>query len=106
MTAHTLLSDTILLAQDQPEGGGLAAFLPLIILVGVFWFLIMRPQQRRAREHRELVSAVQQGDRIVAAGGLVGTVRRVDDDTISLQIADSVVVKVDRGSVSKRLESA
>lgn len=106
MSPHTLLSQTVLLAQDQAEPSGIATFLPLIILVGVFWFLIMRPQQRRAREHRQLVSAIQQGDRVVAAGGIVGTVRRVDEDTISLQIADGVVVKVDRGSVSKRLESA
>jgi preprotein translocase subunit YajC len=98
-----------MLAQDKPQGGGgsgLATFLPLIVLVGVFWFLIMRPQQRRQKEHRDLTSNIKQGDRIVAAGGIVGTVRRVDDDTISLQVADNVVIKVDRGSVAKRLADA
>lgn len=91
------------LAQEG-GGGGLATFLPLLILVGVFWFLIMRPQQRRMREHRELTSNLEQGDRVVAAGGIVGTIRRVDDDTLSLQVADNVVIKVDKGSVSKRLD--
>lgn len=103
----TFASSAVLLAQEgNRQGGGLTAFLPLVVLLGVFWFLIMRPQQRRAKEHRALLSAVKQGDRIVAAGGIVGTVRRVDDDTISLQVADNVVIKVDRGSVTKRLTEA
>jgi len=55
------------------------------------------------KEQRAMTTNVKQGDRIVAAGGIVGTVRRIDDDTISLQVADNVVIKVDRGSVSKRL---
>lgn len=101
---YPLADAGLLLAQEDGGGGSaLGAFLPLIILVGVFWFLIMRPQQRRQREHRELLGAIKQGDRVVAAGGIVGTVRRVDEDTISLQVADNVVIKVDRGSVSKRL---
>ena len=100
------LDTLILLAQQgggQREGGGIASFLPLIVLVGVFWFMIMRPQQRRAKEQRALLSNVKQGDKVVAAGGIVGTVRRVDDDILSLQVADNVVIKVDKGSVSKRL---
>lgn len=94
-----------LLAQEggQRGGGGIASFLPLIVLVGVFWFMIMRPQQRRVKEQKMLLSNVKQGDRVVAAGGIVGTVRRVDDDILSLQVADNVVIKVDKGSVSKRL---
>jgi preprotein translocase subunit YajC len=101
-----LLASGVLLAQEKggSQGGGLAAFLPLIVIVGVFWFLIMRPQQRRMREHRQLTANLSQGDRVVAAGGIVGTIRRVDDDTISLQVADNVVIKVDKGSVTKRLQ--
>ncbi len=100
-----VLDSVVFLAQEGGgSGGGLAAFLPLIVLVGVFWFLIMRPQQRRMREHRQLTANISQGDRVVAAGGIVGTVRRVDDDTISLQVADNVVIKVDKGSVTKRLQ--
>jgi preprotein translocase subunit YajC len=104
--SYELLASAVLLAQQggRQSGGGIAAFLPLIVLVGVFWFLIMRPQQRRAREHKQLTTDLKQGDRVVAAGGIVGTVRRVDDDTLSLQVADNVVIKVDRGSVSKRLQ--
>jgi preprotein translocase subunit YajC len=106
MHIHYLASVVLLAAQSKKNsGGGLAAFLPLIVLVGVFWFLIMRPQQKRQRDHRQLTTDLKQGDKVVAAGGIVGTVRRVDDDTLSLQVADNVVIKVDRGSVSKRLQN-
>jgi preprotein translocase subunit YajC len=83
--------------------GGIAGFAPLLILGAVFYFMLIRPQQRKAKEHRAMLSEVKQGDRVVAAGGIVGTIRRVDDDTLSLQVADNVVIKVDKGSVSKRL---
>src|SRR5581483_7425573 len=98
LAAHVLLAAT-----QKKQSGGIAAFLPLLVLVWVFYFLIMRPQQRRVKEQRSMTTNIKQGDRVVAAGGIVGTVRRLDDDTISLQVADNVVIKVDRGSVSKRL---
>ena len=103
-----ILDTYVLLAQQGGGGGGsgIAGFLPLIVLVGVFWFMIMRPQQRKVKEHRMLLANVKQGDKVVAAGGIVGTVRRVDDDTLSLQVADGVVIKVDKGSVTKRFTDA
>ncbi len=99
------LDSLFLLAQGggNQQGGGVAAFLPLIVLVGVFWFMIMRPQQRRVKEQKALLSGVKQGDKVVAAGGILGTVRRVDDDQLHLQVADNVVIKVDKGSVTKKL---
>ncbi len=106
----TGLTSAVLLAGGSGGGsgggGGIAAFLPLIVLVGVFWFLIMRPQQRRMKEHRSLLANVKQGDRVVGAGGIQGTVRRVDEDSISLQIADNVVIKIDKGSITKILTDA
>lgn len=86
------------------EGGSIAGLLPLVMIFGVFYFVMMRPQQRKLRMQRELISSIKQGDRIVAAGGIVGTVRRVDDDIISLQVAENVVIKVDRAAVSRKLE--
>jgi len=94
------------LALAQAEGGGgLAGILPMVAIFGVFYFVMMRPQQRKIRMQRELIGSVKQGDRIVAAGGIVGTIRRVDDDVISLQVADNVVIKIDRASVSRKLEA-
>jgi preprotein translocase subunit YajC len=83
---------------------GLANLLPLVLLGAVFWFMVIKPQQRRARTHRELMSALSPGDKVVAAGGIVGTIRKVDDDVISLQVADNVTLKVDRASVSRKIE--
>jgi len=91
---------------SKTQSNPLTAFLPLILIGGVFWFLIMRPQQRRVKEQRSMTTNLKQGDRVVAAGGIVGTIRRVYDTTISLQVADSVVIKVDKGSISKRLPDA
>lgn len=101
-----VLASSVLLAQQgggQSGGGGAGSILFLLPLIAIFYFLIMRPQQKRAKDQRALLSAVKQGDRVVAAGGIVGTVRRVDDDVLHLQVADNVVLKVDKGSVSKRL---
>jgi preprotein translocase subunit YajC len=101
------VTSVVLLAQDSKGGGSsIAAFLPLIVLVGVFWFLIMRPQQRKMKDHRALLANVKQGDRVVGAGGIQGTVRRVDDDAISLQIADNVVIKIDKASITKIVTDA
>ena len=107
MTLFAVAAPTLLLAQEGGgnQGGGLAGLLPLILMVGVVWFLMMRPQQRRMKEHRQLTATLQQGDRVVAAGGIQGTVRRVDDDTVSLQVADNVVIKVDKGSITKRVQT-
>jgi preprotein translocase subunit YajC len=99
MTLETVL----FLAQDKPaSGGGLAGMLPILVIVAVFWFMIMRPQQRKQKEQRALLSAVKQGDKVVAAGGIVGTVRRVEDTMLHLQVADNVVIKVDKGTVAKK----
>lgn len=101
---HTLFELSLQAAQEKSKGGGgITSLLPIVLLMGVFWFAIMRPQQRRAKDQKMLLSQMKQGDKVIAAGGIVGTIRRVDDDTLSLQVADGVVIKVDRGSVSRRL---
>ena len=106
MEAHTVVPLLLAAAQTKQSGGGALTLLPLVLIAGVFYFLIMRPQQRRVKEQRSMTTNLKQGDRVVAAGGIVGTIRRVDETTISLQVADSVVIKVDKGSISKRLPDA
>jgi len=106
MAAHIVFPLLLAAGTSSKQSNPLTAFLPLILIGGVFWFLIMRPQQRRVKEQRSMTTNLKQGDRVVAAGGIVGTIRRVDDTTISLQVADSVVIKVDKGSISKRLPDA
>ena len=105
MDAHTVVP-MLLAATAKKPANPIASLLPLILIAGVFWFLIMRPQQRRVKEQRTMTTDLKQGDKVVAAGGIVGRIRRVDETTISLQVADNVVIQVDKGSISKRLPDA
>lgn len=88
-------------AQDAaPPGGGLMSFLPLIIIFVIFYFLLIRPQMKRAKEHRELVGNLSKGDEVVTNGGLLGKITDVGDTFITLELAENVVIRVQRHAVS------
>ena len=92
-------------AYAQGFGGGdmgaLGSFLPLILIFVVFYFLLIRPQQKKQKAHREMLSALHRGDRIVTAGGLVGTITKILSETeITVEISEGVKVRVMRGMVS------
>ncbi|MCK5101075.1 MAG: preprotein translocase subunit YajC [Desulfobacteraceae bacterium] len=80
--------------------GGIAQFMPLIILLVIFYFLLIRPQQKRAKEHKEMVNNLQQGSRIVTSGGIHGTIASLDETTVTLEIAEKVKMKISRGNVA------
>jgi preprotein translocase subunit YajC len=94
-------------AQSLIGGGGEAMmqFLPLVLIFVVFYFLLIRPQQKRQKEHKALLGSLRRGDRVVTGGGIVGTVAKVmpDKEEIDVDIAEGVRVKVLRGSVSSVL---
>lgn len=84
------------------SGGGIEAFLPLILIFVVFYFLMIRPQQKRAKEHKKMLEAVRRGDSVVTSGGILGKITKVDSDTeISLEIAKDVIVKVRREMIAQ-----
>ena len=84
--------------------GGLGAFLPLILIFVVFYFLLIRPQQKKARTHREMVANLRRGDRIVTNGGLIGLITRVPNDTeLVLEVAEGVKVRVVRSMIADLL---
>ena len=90
-------------AQAAASGGGsgFEAFLPLILIFGVFYILLIRPQQKKMKEHKATLSAIRRGDKVVTGGGIVGTVTKVIDDLeITVEIADGVKVRVQRGLIS------
>jgi preprotein translocase subunit YajC len=93
-------------AQASGAGAGgmdaiLINFVPIILMVAVFWFFLIRPQQKRAKEHAAMLSAITRGDTIVTTGGLVGKVTRaVDNEDLEVEVAQGVKVKVVRGMVS------
>ena len=90
-------------AQDAGAGGlgGIEALLPLVLIFVVFYFLLIRPQQKKMKEHKATLSAIRRGDKVVTGGGIVGTVTKVIDDLeITVEIADGVKVRVQRGLIS------
>ncbi len=80
--------------------GGFGAFLPLILMFGIFYFLLIRPQQKKAKAHKQLLAELKKGDRVVSSGGLHGVITGITDDTVTMEIAPKVRVKVSRGSIS------
>jgi preprotein translocase subunit YajC len=72
----------------------------------IFYFMIIRPQQKRQKERQKMLDALEKGDKILTAGGIYGTVVGIEDKTVLVQIADNVKVKVDRGSVGSVLKEA
>lgn len=79
--------------------GGLLGMAPLILLFVVFYFLLIRPQQKRAKEHKQMVSLLTKGDNVVTSGGMHGRITNVADDVVTVEIADNVRVKVNRDSI-------
>jgi preprotein translocase subunit YajC len=82
----------------------LIQFLPLILIFVVFYFLLIRPQQRKAKDHKTMLDALRRGDRVVTGGGIIGTVARVDNpEEVSVDIADNVRVRVLRSTITSVL---
>ncbi|MBO6520957.1 MAG: preprotein translocase subunit YajC [Rhodospirillales bacterium] len=84
-------------------GGGNAfqAFLPLILIFVVFYFLLIRPQQKKIKQHKELLESIRRGDKVITGGGIIGTVTKVDNDNeLTVEIAKDVKVKVQRSTIS------
>ena len=94
-----------LLAQETQTTNPLTAFLPLILIVGVGYFLMIRPQQRKLRAQRELLSRLDIGDEVVTSGGIFGTILDIDedDDVITVEIAPGTSIRMLRGGISRRV---
>jgi preprotein translocase subunit YajC len=86
--------------------GGLGAFLPLIIIFAIFYFLLIRPQQRKAKLHKEVLATLKKGDRVVSSGGLHGIITGLADEVVTMEISPKVRVKVSRGSIAGVLRKA
>ncbi len=87
------------------EGGAIAQFLPLILIFAIMYFLLIRPQQKKMKEHQAMVEAVRRGDQVVTQGGLIGKVSKVKegDNEIEVEIAEGVKVRVVKSTVAQVL---
>ena len=82
------------------SGSGFAQFIPLILIFIIFYFFLIRPQQKKIKDHKAMVSALKRGDEIVTSGGIVGKIEKVhDDDKIDVTISENVTVKIVKSTV-------
>jgi len=95
-----------LAASGTSSGGGSATvglLIPLVLMGGIFYFLLIRPQQRQRRAQRDLIESLDIGDEVVTIGGLYGTIREVDDESVTLEVAQGVDLRFVRGAIARKL---
>ncbi len=84
---------------EQQAGGGMEGIIMLVIMFAIFYLLLIRPQQKRAKQHKQLVENLKSGDQVVTAGGIHGKIVAVQEDIITLEIASNVRIKINRPSI-------
>jgi preprotein translocase subunit YajC len=89
-------------AQPQGAGGMLTSFLPLILIFVIFYFLLIRPQSRKAKEHKQMLEELKKGDKVMTTGGIFGVIEDMDGKTVTLKVGikDDVRIKVDRNYIA------
>ncbi len=95
-----LISDAWAQAAPATSSNPLVSFLPLILIFVVFYFLLIRPQSKRAKEQKNMIANLAKGDEVVTSGGLLGKITQVGDNFIVLQVADGIEVKIQKQSVA------
>ncbi|MDB9752386.1 preprotein translocase subunit YajC [Pelagibacteraceae bacterium] len=87
------------------SGQGITQFIPLILIFVIFYFFLIRPQQKRVKEHKVMVESLKRGDEVITSGGIIGTVDRVmEDDRIEVMISENVKVQIIRSTVTSQLK--
>lgn len=84
----------------QGQGGGLMGFLPIILIFVIFYFLMIRPQQKKAKEHKAMLDSLKKGDKVITSGGIYGLIEEVRPNTITLKVAENVKIKFGRGYIA------
>jgi preprotein translocase subunit YajC len=82
------------------QAGWYTTLVPLVIIFGIFYFLMIRPQQRQQKKHREMVSTMRKGDKVVTKGGMHGTIYGLNDTTVTLEVAENVKIKFSREAIA------
>lgn len=95
-----LISSAYAQAPSGAAPSPLMSFLPLIILFGIFYFMLIRPQMKRAKEQRAMIGALGRGDEVVTSGGLLGRIEELSDQFVTLEIADGIRVKVNKQHIT------
>ncbi len=97
------ISDAMAEGAAASTGSGWEGIIPLVLLFVVFYFLLIRPQQKKVKEHKALVEAIKKGDEVITYGGMAGKIVEMNDTFCDVEIADNVVVKIERQNISRLL---
>jgi len=89
----------------EQQSSVIGSFLPLIILFAIFYFLIIRPQQKAQKSHKAMLESLNKGDDIITTGGLIAVIVKAEEDFIKIKLNDDTIVKLDRAYVAKKVES-
>ena len=90
-------------AQSAQQPNALLQFAPLLFLLVLFYFMLIRPQMKRSKEHRDMLGKLAKGDEVVSSGGLAGTVRDIGENYLTIEIADGVAVKLQKSAIASVL---
>jgi preprotein translocase subunit YajC len=90
---------------DSKSGGGILSILPLVLIFGAMYFLLLRPQRKRQKETRSLQSALQEGDEVILASGIYGFISAIEDGYVWLDIADKVEIRVARSAIATKVSA-
>lgn len=103
MISNLFISNAYAQAAPAAADSGFIQFLPLFALIVVFYFLILRPQQKRAKEQKTMIEALQKGDEVVTVGGMLGRITKVGDNYAGVEVADGVNIQVQKSSIQSVL---
>ena len=89
------------------SGSGFAQFIPLILIFVIFYFFLIRPQQKKVKEHKIMVSRLKRGDEVITSGGIIGRIEKIhEDDKADLLIADNIIIKIIKSTVQTLLDNS
>ena len=98
---RNLLAEVVTQAAGQGEGNFLMSFgLPILLMFGIIYFLMIRPQQKQAKKHKEMIDALKRGDQVVTNGGIYGKIFQINDDKVTLEVADGVRIRMARSFIA------
>lgn len=95
-----IIAQQVSFAQADPGGGMMSTLIMFAAIFAIFYFMIIRPQQKRQKERDKMLGAIQKGDKVITSGGLHGTVAGIEDNIVLLQVADNVKMKFDKSAIN------
>ena len=98
-----LISDAMAEAAAPPAGGGYELFIMIGIFFAIMYFMIIRPQSKRQKEHKKLIGSLSKGDEVETTGGMLGKIIKVGDNSLQIEISEGVIIKLQKNSISKVL---